>query len=140
MTFFYLYQLQSSEELEQVSTDEERQSFNEKLDEVSEQTHNACSHLALTWIFWLEQLVLPQVQEWLYTDGEDATATEFQEHLDMLKDVGGPMFFRYVICLIIDCSFNEGILELNSVWECLLLILTNLEKAWCDAWTDELLV
>jgi hypothetical protein len=35
MTFFYLYQLQSSEEFEQISTDEERQSLNEKLDEVS---------------------------------------------------------------------------------------------------------
>ncbi|XP_062152185.1 heat shock 70 kDa protein 17 [Alnus glutinosa] len=67
----YIYatkeKLQSSEELEQVSTNEERQSFNEKLDEV---------------------------QDWLYTDGEDATATEFQERLDMLKDASGPMFFR----------------------------------------------
>lgn len=45
MRVFYLYQLQSSEALEQVSTDEERQSFNEKLDEVSFY-HNACSHIA----------------------------------------------------------------------------------------------
>ncbi|XP_059432105.1 heat shock 70 kDa protein 17-like isoform X2 [Corylus avellana] len=67
----YIYatkeKLQSSEEFEQISTDKERQSLNEKLDEV---------------------------QEWLYTDGEDATAAEFQERLDMLKDAGGPMFFR----------------------------------------------
>ncbi|KAF5463574.1 hypothetical protein F2P56_019477 [Juglans regia] len=67
----YIYatkeKLESSEELDQISTGEERQSFNHKLDEV---------------------------QEWLYIDGEDATATEFQERLDMLKDVGGSMFFR----------------------------------------------
>ncbi|KAE8075467.1 hypothetical protein FH972_014184 [Carpinus fangiana] len=67
----YIYatkeKLQSSEEFEQISTDKERQSLNEKLDEV---------------------------QEWLYTDGEDATAAEFQERLDMLKDAGGPIFFR----------------------------------------------
>jgi hypothetical protein len=50
MRVFYLYQLQSSEELEQVSTDEERQSFNEKLDEVSFY-YNACSHIALSWFF-----------------------------------------------------------------------------------------
>jgi hypoxia up-regulated 1 len=50
--------------------------------------------------------VLPQVQEWLYTDGEDATAAEFQERLDMLKDAGGHIFFRYVMSykFIIGCS------------------------------------
>lgn len=35
-----------------------------------------------------------QVQEWLYTDGEDASATQFQEHLDKLKAIGDPIFFR----------------------------------------------
>lgn len=55
------------EEFEKVSTSEERQSFVEKLDEV---------------------------QDWLYTDGEDANATEFQERLDKLKAVGDPIFFR----------------------------------------------
>ncbi|KAG5044581.1 hypothetical protein JHK86_013987 [Glycine max] len=49
------------------TTDEERQSFIEKLD---------------------------QVQDWLYRDGEDANATEFQELLDQLKTVGNPIFFR----------------------------------------------
>ena len=34
------------------------------------------------------------MQEWLYTDGEDATAAEFQEHLDLLKSIGDPIFFR----------------------------------------------
>ncbi|KAL2585525.1 hypothetical protein AAZV13_13G003200 [Glycine max] len=34
------------------------------------------------------------VQDWLYTDGEDANATEFQERLDQLKAVGDPIFFR----------------------------------------------
>ncbi|XP_057958606.1 heat shock 70 kDa protein 17 [Malania oleifera] len=67
----YIYatkeKLESSEELEKISTNEERQSFNEKLDEV---------------------------QEWLYTDGEDANATEFQERLDLLKAIGDPIFFR----------------------------------------------
>ncbi|XP_075670126.1 heat shock 70 kDa protein 17-like [Castanea sativa] len=57
-----------SEEFEQISTAEERESFKEKLDEV---------------------------QDWLYTDGEDATAAEFQKRLDMLKDFGDPTFFRF---------------------------------------------
>ncbi|KAG8364527.1 hypothetical protein BUALT_Bualt18G0006400 [Buddleja alternifolia] len=57
-----------SEEFEKISTDQERQSFIEKLNEV---------------------------QEWLYTDGEDASATEFQERLDTLKAIGDPIFFRY---------------------------------------------
>lgn len=29
-------------------------------------------------------------------DGEDASATEFQERLDMLKGIGDPIFFRYL--------------------------------------------
>ena len=37
-----------------------------------------------------------QVQEWLYMDGEDATATEFQDRLDMLKAIGDPVFLRCV--------------------------------------------
>ncbi|KAJ6756639.1 HSC70CB ISOFORM G-RELATED [Salix purpurea] len=68
----YIYstkeKLETTEELEKISTDDERKSFNEKLDEV---------------------------QEWLYTDGEDATAKEFQERLDSLKASGDPIFFRY---------------------------------------------
>ncbi|XP_052178130.1 heat shock 70 kDa protein 17 [Diospyros lotus] len=67
----YIYatkeKLESLEELEKVSSSQERQSFIEKLDEV---------------------------QDWLYTDGEDASATEFQERLDLLKSIGGPIFFR----------------------------------------------
>ncbi|KAJ6749506.1 hypothetical protein OIU85_000172 [Salix viminalis] len=68
----YIYstkeKLETTEELEKISTDDERKSFIEKLDEV---------------------------QEWLYTDGEDATAKEFQERLDSLKASGDPIFFRY---------------------------------------------
>ncbi|KAL5731407.1 hypothetical protein ACHQM5_004138 [Ranunculus cassubicifolius] len=56
-----------SSEIEKVSTEQERQSFIEKLDEV---------------------------QEWLYTDGEDALASKFQERLDSLKAIGDPIFFR----------------------------------------------
>ncbi|KAI4305507.1 hypothetical protein L6164_028869 [Bauhinia variegata] len=67
----YIYstkeKIETLEELEKVSTSDERQSFVEKLD---------------------------QVQDWLYTDGEDANATEFQERLDTLKAVGDPIFFR----------------------------------------------
>ncbi|XP_042519947.1 heat shock 70 kDa protein 17-like [Macadamia integrifolia] len=67
----YIYatkeKLETSEELGKVSTSEERHSFNGKLDEV---------------------------QEWLYTDGEDASASDFQERLDLLKDIGDPIFFR----------------------------------------------
>ncbi|XP_011085444.1 heat shock 70 kDa protein 17 [Sesamum indicum] len=57
-----------SEEFEKVSSEQQRQSFMEKLNEV---------------------------EDWLYTDGEDASATEFQERLDMLKAIGDPIFFRY---------------------------------------------
>ncbi|KAG8647426.1 hypothetical protein MANES_09G073400v8 [Manihot esculenta] len=68
----YIYstkeKLETSEEFEKISSDEERKSFIEKLDEV---------------------------QEWLYTDGEDATATEFQDRLDSLKAIGDPIFLRY---------------------------------------------
>ncbi|KAJ0446576.1 putative Heat shock protein 70 family [Helianthus annuus] len=56
------------EELQKVSSSEQRQLFIEKLDEV---------------------------QDWLYTDGEDASATQFQERLDQLKAIGDPIFFRY---------------------------------------------
>ncbi|KAF6139540.1 hypothetical protein GIB67_015497 [Kingdonia uniflora] len=67
----YIYatkeKIESSEEIGKVSTDQERRSFVEKLEEV---------------------------QEWLYTDGEDASATEFQERLDLLKIIGDPIFFR----------------------------------------------
>ncbi|EEF41831.1 heat shock 70 kDa protein 17 [Ricinus communis] len=68
----YIYstkdKLETSEKFEKISSDDERKSFIEKLDEV---------------------------QEWLYTDGEDATATEFQDRLDSLKATGDPIFFRY---------------------------------------------
>ncbi|KDO64342.1 hypothetical protein CISIN_1g002363mg [Citrus sinensis] len=68
----YIYatkeKFETSEDYEKVSTSEERQSFVEKLDEA---------------------------QEWLYTDGEDATAKEFQERLDVLKAIGDPVFFRF---------------------------------------------
>ncbi|RDX66828.1 Heat shock 70 kDa protein 17, partial [Mucuna pruriens] len=67
----YIYttkeKIETLDEFEKVSTSEERQSFIEKLD---------------------------QVQDWLYTDGEDANATEFQERLSQLKSVGDPIFFR----------------------------------------------
>ncbi|KAM7499895.1 hypothetical protein LguiA_024309 [Lonicera macranthoides] len=68
----YIYatreKLESSEELEKISSSQERESFIKKLEEV---------------------------QEWLYTDGEDASAAEFQERLDSLKAIGDPIFFRY---------------------------------------------
>ncbi|CAI8601150.1 unnamed protein product [Vicia faba] len=67
----YIYttkeKIETLEEFEKGSTSEERKSFVEKLDEV---------------------------QDWLYTDGEDANATEFEEHLDQLKAIGDPIFFR----------------------------------------------
>ncbi|WVZ07493.1 hypothetical protein V8G54_020839 [Vigna mungo] len=67
----YIYstkeKIETLENFEKVSTSEERQSFIEKLD---------------------------QVQDWLYTDGEDANAAEFQERLDQLKAVGDPIFLR----------------------------------------------
>ncbi|WZZ75440.1 hypothetical protein YC2023_086810 [Brassica napus] len=35
-----------------------------------------------------------KVQDWLYMDGEDANATEFQERLDSLKAIGSPISLR----------------------------------------------
>ncbi|XWS74632.1 hypothetical protein CRYUN_Cryun01aG0015000 [Craigia yunnanensis] len=68
----YIYatkeKLETSEEFEKISPIDERQSVIKKLDEV---------------------------QEWLYTDGEDATATEFQERLNLLKATADPIFFRF---------------------------------------------
>ncbi|KAL8506878.1 hypothetical protein ACS0TY_017683 [Phlomoides rotata] len=58
----------ASEEFEKMSSGQERQSFIEKLNEV---------------------------EDWLYTDGEDASAAEFQKHLDMLKAIGDPISFRH---------------------------------------------
>lgn len=67
----YIYstreKIESSGDVEKVSTNEERQSFIGKLEEV---------------------------QDWLYMDGEDATAGEFEERLKMLKAIGDPIFFR----------------------------------------------
>ncbi|XP_075483024.1 LOW QUALITY PROTEIN: heat shock 70 kDa protein 17-like [Primulina tabacum] len=57
-----------SEEFVKVSSDKERRSFLEKLAEV---------------------------EDWLYMDGEDASANEFKERLDMLKAIGDPIFLRY---------------------------------------------
>lgn len=35
-----------------------------------------------------------QVEDWLYTDGEDASTSEFEERLNTLKSIGDPIFFR----------------------------------------------
>ncbi|KAK4768891.1 hypothetical protein SAY86_027041 [Trapa natans] len=67
----YIYatkeQLEMSEDISKITTSDERQSFIEKMD---------------------------AVQDWLYTEGEDATASEFQERLSSLKAVGDPISFR----------------------------------------------
>ncbi|MBA0870578.1 hypothetical protein Goshw_014384 [Gossypium schwendimanii] len=68
----YIYatkeKFETSEDFERISSNVERQSVIKKLDEV---------------------------QEWLYTDGEDAAATEFQERLNLLKAATDPIFFRF---------------------------------------------
>ncbi|CAA7408951.1 unnamed protein product [Spirodela intermedia] len=67
----YIYstkeKMDETSELEKVSTDRERKSFAERLEEV---------------------------QEWLYMDGEDAPADEFKDRLNSLKAIGDPIFFR----------------------------------------------
>ncbi|OEL36691.1 Heat shock 70 kDa protein 17 [Dichanthelium oligosanthes] len=67
----YIYsmkeKLEESTEILTVSTEQERESFTEKLNEV---------------------------QDWLYMDGEDAQANEFKERLDQLKAIGDPILFR----------------------------------------------
>ena len=42
------------------------------------------------------------MQDWLYTDGEDANATEFQDRLDSLKAIGSPISLRFVLCSYLD--------------------------------------
>ncbi|KAK8991919.1 hypothetical protein V6N11_044816 [Hibiscus sabdariffa] len=68
----YIYatkeKFETSEDFERISSNDERQSVIKKLDEV---------------------------QEWLYTDGEDATATEFQDRLNLLKASADPIIFRF---------------------------------------------
>ncbi|CAA2982153.1 heat shock 70 kDa 17 [Olea europaea subsp. europaea] len=64
-----LWTLLESEEFEKISSDQEQQSFIRKLNEV--------------------------LQEWLYTDGEDALANEFVERLNTLQAIGDPIFYRY---------------------------------------------
>ncbi|KAH1055324.1 hypothetical protein J1N35_033389 [Gossypium stocksii] len=68
----YIYatkeKLETSEDFEKVSSNDERHSVIKKLDEV---------------------------QEWLYTDGEDASALEFQDRLNSLKATADPIFFRF---------------------------------------------
>ncbi|KAJ8759841.1 hypothetical protein K2173_009942 [Erythroxylum novogranatense] len=39
---------------------------------------------------------LDEVQEWVYSDGEDPTVNEFQERLDALKAIVDLIFFRYL--------------------------------------------
>ncbi|BAF09812.1 heat shock 70 kDa protein 17 [Oryza sativa Japonica Group] len=67
----YIYsmkeKLEENTEILTVSTEQERESFAEKLNEV---------------------------QDWLYMDGEDAQANEFKERLDQLKAIGDPILFR----------------------------------------------
>lgn len=67
----YIYsmkeKLEESTDILTVSTEQERESFAEKLSEV---------------------------QDWLYMDGEDAHANEFKERLDQLKAIGDPILFR----------------------------------------------
>ncbi|KAG6496417.1 heat shock 70 kDa protein 17-like [Zingiber officinale] len=67
----YIYstreKIEDNAEVEKVSSEEERHSFADKLSEV---------------------------QEWLYTDGEDASVNEFKERLELLKAIGDPIFFR----------------------------------------------
>ena len=60
-----------------------------------------------------------EVQEWLYTDGEDAKAAEFQERLDMLKAIGGPIFFRYVFRFFINFVSTCW----NLVWYAALIVV-----------------
>ncbi|CAA2985426.1 heat shock 70 kDa 17 [Olea europaea subsp. europaea] len=62
----YIYS--KKKEFEKISSDQEQQSFIGKLNEV---------------------------QEWLYTDGEDASANEFLERLNTLKAIGDTIFYRY---------------------------------------------
>lgn len=105
-----LNQLENLEELKKISSNQERQSFIEKLDEVSSVSLSV-STASLLFLFvqplgfiifpglvsWICNLALFQIQEWLYTDGEDASATQFQEKLDLLKAIGDPIFFRSVL-------------------------------------------
>jgi hypothetical protein len=55
------------------------------------------------------------VQDWLYTDGEDANATEFEERLDQLKAVGDPIFFRSVVFSVLISLYHVYYVYLYSM-------------------------
>ena len=88
--------MDSSEDIEKVSTQEQHNSFKDKLDEA---------------------------QEWLYMDGEDASAAEFQEHLDSLKTIGGEIFFRLKelsarpVAVIYVRKYLDGLHKTLDEWE-----------------------
>ncbi|XP_047970827.1 heat shock 70 kDa protein 17 [Salvia hispanica] len=77
-----------SEEFEKISSEQERKSFMEKLNEV---------------------------EEWLYTDGEDASASEFQKHLDTLKSIGDPIFFRHTELTARPAAFEHARTYLTEI-------------------------
>jgi len=41
-------------------------------------------------------------------DGEDVTAAEFQERLNLLKAIGDPIFFRFVLSSEEMMAFDQG--------------------------------
>ncbi|KAG0495580.1 hypothetical protein HPP92_000271 [Vanilla planifolia] len=97
----YIYstreKLEDDENIKKVSSEDERQAFVEKLSEA---------------------------QDWLYTDGEDASANDFKERLDSLKAIGDPIFFRLNELTARPAAFESSRLYLDELQK----IFTNWEK------------
>lgn len=88
----YIYstreKLEDNEEIKKISSHDELQLFREKLSEV---------------------------QDWLYTDGEDASANEFKERLDSLKAIGDPIFFRLSEITALPAAFKSAQVYLDGL-------------------------
>ncbi|KAK8914402.1 Heat shock 70 kDa protein 17 [Platanthera zijinensis] len=88
----YIYstreKLEDNEEIKKISSHDEQQLFEVKLSEV---------------------------QDWLYTDGEDASANEFKERLDSLKAFGDPIFFRLSEINALPAAFKSAQVYLGGL-------------------------
>eukprot|EP00249_Psilotum_nudum_P022820 c28651_g1_i2 orf=645-3266(-) len=96
----YIYatkeKLDSAEGIEKVSTKEGREYFRQQLSDV---------------------------EDWLYTDGEDAPTVEFKKRLETLKAIGDPIFFRLAevtdrpAAVHFAQQYIDGLKEILDGWE-----------------------
>ena len=84
----------SQDEFQALTTEEERTQILEKSSEVRYQNIKV-QILFKICIFYLFLFVMMQISEWLYDEGSDVEAKEYQNKLQILKDLTGGMFERH---------------------------------------------